>query len=60
MLKCLCNFIEIALRHGCPPVNWLHISRTSFYKNTSRGLLLYVKISNYVNQNVQTGSIKNS
>ena len=24
----LCNFIEIALRHGCSPVNLLHIFRT--------------------------------
>ena len=34
------NFIEITLRHGCSPVNLLHISRTSFYKNTSGGLFL--------------------
>ena len=36
----LCNFIEIALRHGCSPVNLLHIFRTSFLKNTSQGLFL--------------------
>ena len=24
-IKLLCNFIEITLRHGCPPVNLLHI-----------------------------------
>ena len=41
------NFIEIALRHGCSPVNMLHISRTSFPKDTSAGLLLsYLKNSN--------------
>ena len=34
------NFIEIVLRHGCSPVNLLHISRTPFRKNTSGGLLL--------------------
>ena len=34
------NFIEIALRHGCSPVNLLHIFRTSFLKNTSGWLLL--------------------
>ena len=34
------NFIEIALRHGCSPVNLLHIFRTSFIKNTSEWLLL--------------------
>ena len=36
----LCNFIEIALQHGCSPVNLLRISRTPFPKNTSEGLLL--------------------
>ena len=42
MPKCdlLCSFIEIALRHGCSPVNLLHIFKTLFYKNTSGGLLL--------------------
>ena len=41
-LKCelLCNFIEIALWHGCVTVNLLHIFRTPFPKNTSEGLLL--------------------
>ena len=29
----LCNFIEIALRHGCSSVNWLHIFETNFCKN---------------------------
>ena len=36
------NFIEILLRHGCSPVNLLHIFRTAFPKNTSEGLLLNV------------------
>ena len=36
MPKC----IEIALRHGCSPVNLLHIFRTSFSKNISGRLLL--------------------
>ena len=36
----LFNFIEIALRHGCSPVNLLHICRTSFSKNAFGGLLL--------------------
>ena len=31
------NFIEIALRHGCFPVNLLHIFRTPFPKNISEG-----------------------
>ena len=34
------NFIEIALRHGCSPVNLLHNFRTPFPKNTSEGLRL--------------------
>ena len=31
------KFIEITLQHGCSPVNLLHIFRTAFSKNTSRG-----------------------
>ena len=34
------NFIEIELRHGCSPVNLLHIFRTPFPTNISKGLLL--------------------
>ena len=37
---CVCNFIEIALWHGCFPVNLLHIFRAPFLKNTSEWLLL--------------------
>ena len=40
-IKLLCNFIQIALRHWCSPVNLLHIFRTSFNKNTYGGLLMY-------------------
>ena len=49
-IKLLCNFIEITLRHGCSPVNLLHIFRTPFPKNTSGRLLLYhcCKISEFV------------
>ena len=36
------NFIEITLRHGCSPVNLLHIFRTHFSRNTSGWLLLNV------------------
>ena len=36
------NFFEIALRHGCSPLNLLHIFRTLFLKTTSGGLLLSV------------------
>ena len=40
-IKLLCNFIEITLRHGCSPVNLLHIFRTALRKNTYGGLLRY-------------------
>ena len=36
----LCNFIEITLRHGCSLVNFLHIFRTPFLKNTTGWLLM--------------------
>ena len=39
------NFTEIELRHGCSPVNLLHMFRTSFPRNSSGGLLL---INGYV------------
>ena len=39
-IKLLCSFIEITLRHGCPPVNLPHIFRTPFSKNTSGWLFL--------------------
>ena len=38
--KVASNFIEIALRHGCSPVNLLDIFRMVFTKNTSGSLLL--------------------
>ena len=41
-IKLLCNFIEITLRHGCSPVNLLHIFRTPFTKNTSGRMLPFV------------------
>ena len=36
------NFIKITLRHGCFPVNLLHIFKTPFPRNTSGWLLLYL------------------
>ena len=39
-IKLLRNFLEIALRHGCSPVNLLHIYRNTFPRNTSGWLLL--------------------
>ena len=41
-IKLFCNFIEITRRHGCSPVNLLHILRTPFRKNTPGCLLLYI------------------
>ena len=41
-IKLLCTFIEIALPHGCSPVNLLHILRKPFPNNTSEVLLLTV------------------
>ena len=38
--RLVCNFIEIALLHGCSPVYLLHIFWTPFSKNTSGRLLL--------------------
>ena len=39
-VKLQSNFIETALRHGCSPVNLMHIFRIPFLKNTSEWLLL--------------------
>ena len=39
-IKLLSYFTEITLRHGCSPVNLLHIFRTPFPENTSGWLLL--------------------
>ena len=36
-IKLLCNFIETTFRHGCSPVNLLHIFRTPFLKNLLDG-----------------------
>ena len=37
-----CDFIEIAVWHGCSPVYLLHDFRTFFFYNTSERLLLKV------------------
>ena len=47
-IKLLQNFIEITLRHGCSPVNQLHIFRIPFYRKTYGGLFLQAP-----NENVQ-------
>ena len=36
------NKVEITLLHGCSPVNWLNIRRTTSSKITSRWLLIYI------------------
>ena len=41
-IKLFCNFFETALRHGCSPLNLLHIFKTPFPKNTSGRLLLNI------------------
>ena len=33
---------DFSCRHGCPPVNLLHIFRTPFSKNNSGGVLLSI------------------
>ena len=42
------NFFEITLRHGCSPVNLLHIFRTPFLKSTSEWLLLRSSVGAHV------------
>ena len=49
-IKLQSNFIEMTIRHGCSPVNLLHISKTSFLKNTSRRLLLEFATKNKFKQ----------
>ena len=34
-INLFCHFIEIILRHGCSPLNLLHILRAPFSKNTT-------------------------
>ena len=47
VLELQSNFIEIALRHGCSPVNLLHIFRTLSTKNTAGRLLLEFVLKNW-------------
>ena len=63
--KVFSNFIEIALLHGCSPVNLLHNFRTSFPKNISEELFqvlllfsnrVYGKSDYLVNQKTWTFS----
>ena len=41
-IKLQSNFIEMALRRACSPLNLLHIFRTPFLKNASGRLLLKI------------------
>ena len=50
-IKLLSKFIEITLQHGRSPVNWLHIFRIPFPKNTHGGLLLHLLFTNADNNN---------
>ena len=45
----LSKFIEITLRHGCSPVNLLHVFRTLFSKNASGWLLLLQESRGLIN-----------
>ena len=44
-IKLQSNFTEITLRHGCSPLNLLHVFWTPFPRNTSGWLLLNVQIT---------------
>ena len=62
-IKLLCNFIEIALRlietalrHGCSPLNLLHILRRPFPGNTSGWLLLQNPIQQLLDKSVLSDS----
>ena len=47
-IKLESNFTEMTLRHGCSPINLLHIFRTSFPRNTSGQLLLHISAYNTI------------
>ena len=48
-IKLLCNFIQIALRHGCSFVNLLHILGIPFPKNFS-GLQLLTDLATFTEE----------
>ena len=57
-INLLCNFIEFALRHGCPPINLLHSFWKPFPKNTTEGLLLLLVRNRFnIDANLQHGCI---
>ena len=61
-IKLQSNCIEITRWHGCSPVNWLHLFRTPFPRNTSVSLLLRftegILYSLLMWQNKETCSLK--
>ena len=56
----LWNFIEVAYRHGCSPVNLLHILRTPFPTNTSGLLLLITATFEKLTRNMKSCKAKSS
>ena len=52
----LCSFIDIALRHGCFPVNFLHIFRTLFKKTPMEGS--FWAVNNQINLDHDSGQTK--
>ena len=42
-INLLCNFIKIAIWHGCSPVNLPHVFRKPFLKNTSGYVFLILR-----------------
>ena len=46
MSKCDFNKVAKQLRHGCSPVNFLHIFTRPFPRNTSDCLLVYNVLTN--------------
>ena len=46
------TYTGITLRHGCLPVNLLHIFRTLFYKNTYREGC-FCQVNQYINQTLE-------
>ena len=46
MSKCDFNKVAKQLRHGCSPVNFLHIFTRAFPRNTSDCLLVYNVLTN--------------
>ena len=48
-INLLCNFIEIAFRHGCFPVNLLHIFKKTFFIVTLiKGCFCLLQISRHI------------